>query len=282
MLVLLVAHHQDGPLPRFKYIPAASAGQREIVLGPQLQYDTTMEVRLEKETPTEFTPNKVLGPAIMDYALGYVRWSVTDGKLFDTPCRILKMDGVTKGENRTKTKNITYGTQNTTTYWITQTGKLLRQSVHLIDPEEVKVAECVYWSDHIEVSVSDARGRRSFTVNPNIDLSLIDNQFKPMIADNKIILAYKEYYVFEPFSQAFIKYKATAAGTFHGSWLATKFEGMHVDIEGPKGTTSVLVSKEGDLVKAEMPDNRSLVLNNLPHSKDLLYQKTAGASGTGH
>jgi len=264
-------------LPTATYVPAVSPGEREIVLGPALQGDVTMEVRFEKDIPAEFTPNKILGPTWTEYSQGYVRWEVKDGALFDKPCRILKTEGITRGTNKTKLKVLEYATRNSTTYWITPEGKLLRQSVTLVDPRETKTAECVFWSDHVEVSTSDKRGRRAFTVYPNIDLSLVDLQFKPMIQDNKIVLPKKEYYAFEPFSQAFLKYTATVAGEFHGTWLGTKFDGTHVDIVGPKGTqTTVYISKEGDLVKVDLPANQALVLNNLPHSKDPLYQKTVG------
>jgi len=279
VLVLLSAQAQVEGLPKFVFKPAVTAGQREIVLGPQIQYDVTMEVRREKEVDTQFTPNKILGPALFTYSLGYVRWTCSDGKLFEKPCRILKMEGVTKGSNQTKTKTIEYATRNDTTYWITPEGKLLRQSVHLRGPDDNKDAECVFWADHIEVSVIDKRGRRSFTVYPNVDLSLVDLQFKPMLEGEKVILGQKEYLVFEPFSQAFLKYKATAYGQFHGTWLATKFDGTHVDIEGPTGTATVFVSKEGDLVKVDLPHSDSLVLNNLPHSRDPMYLKTVGKGG---
>jgi len=59
-------------------------------------------------------------------------------------------------------------------------------------------------------------------------------------------------------------------------FLAAKFEGTHIDIEGPKNTVKAYLSKEGDLVKVDLPDNRTLVLDSLPHSRDPMYQKTSG------
>jgi len=281
MMVLLGAQGIVQPLPKFQYNPALTPGQREVALGPELQPDVTMEVRYEHETPAQFTPHKILGPSNMVYAQGYVRWSVIDGNLFDKPCRIIKMDGITKGENVFKINKIQYSTRNTTTYWVALDGKLLRQSVHLLDPTGPKVAECVFWSDHIEVSVADQKGRRSFTVYPKVDLSLIDLQFRPMIVADKIVLSYKEYFAFDPFDQSFTKYKASVGGSFHGSFLATKFDGLHVDIEGPKGVVKAFVSKEGDLIKVDFPKDQSLVLNYLPRSKDPMYLKQVGASGKG-
>jgi hypothetical protein len=241
-----------------------------------------MQVRYENEVPAQLGYGRVLGDALLIAAMGYVRWSVTDGSLFDQPCRILKMDGTTKGSFTFKTRRVEYATRNTTTYWITKEGKLLRQSVHLSDPTETKVSECVFGADHIDVSVSDHKGRRSFTVYPSVDLSLVDLQFKPMIVDNKVVLSRKEYLVFEPFNQEFVKYKATAVGTFRGTWLATKFEGSHIDIEGPKGKIAAFVSKEGDLVEADLTATQSLVLDRLPDSKDPFVQKQISAVGKGN
>ncbi len=263
-------------LPKFSYLAAYTPGQREIALGPLPQYDVTMEVRFEKTTNAEFTKTKIYGESLTSYSKGYVRWSCIDGKLFDKPCRILKMDGITKGENRTRIKTISYGSRNTTTYWISPEGKLLRQSIQLLDPEGVRNAECIYWADHIEVSVADRKGRRSFTVFPKIDLSLLDLQFKPMLDGEKVILPFKEYYVYNPFEGSFDKYKATVGGSFHGSWMATKFDGTHVDIEGPEGRVVAYISKEGDLIKVDLPKNHALVLDMLPHSRDPFYIKTSG------
>jgi len=279
MLVAGGPQFQSEGLPTFNYTAAFSAGQREIVLGPIPYHDVTMEVRYEKDTDAQYTPNKIIGPSWEEYATGYVRWDVSDTTLFDKPCRKLRMEGITKGKNSTKTKDISYATRNSTTYWITPEGKVLRQHIQLVDPSETKTAEAVFWSDHIEVSVDDKRGRRSFTVYPNVDLSLIDMQFKPMMEGDKVVLPYKEYYVFEPFTQAFIKYKAAVGGTFHGTWLAMKFDGTHIDIDGPRGRIIAYISKEGDLVKADLGNNRSLVLNNLPESRDPKYKASVGHGG---
>lgn len=269
-------------LPKFKYNAALMPGQREIVLGPQLQYDVTMEVRIDREIPAQFTPSKIFGDSLEIYANGYVRWSVTDGTLFNTPCRVMKMDGITKGVNYTKTKQLAYTSRNTTTYWITTDGKLLRESIRITDPTEAKAAECVFWPDRIEVSVDDRKGRRSFAVYPKVDLKLVDMQFKPMIEDGKVVLSTKDYYVFDPFDQGFTKYTATLGGNFHGTFLATRFEGRHIDITGPRGKSVAYISKEDDLVKVDFPGNFYLVLDNLPRSRDPLYQKTGGAVSGGH
>jgi hypothetical protein len=263
-------------IPKSVMRPAVTAGQREVVLGPKLQYNIVMEVRCETDTPAVIGAGRIAPPSNFDYSIGYVSWSVTDGELFNKPCRILKTEGTTKGEYVTKLKRYPYVCQNTTTYWILPDGKLLRQSVELIDPDSKRHAEAVFWSDHIEVSIADAKNSRSFTIFPNIDLSLLDAQFKPMIDAGKIVQAYKEYYKFDPFTQAFTKYKASVTGTFHGSWLATKFEGPHVEIEGPKDLETVYVSKEDDLIKVDLPQNTSIVMEYLPHDKDPFFKAFSG------
>ncbi len=272
LAISLVSQRVDG-LPKFTYKPAVTIGQREIILGPVPQPDTVMEVRFDNDVPAQIGEGRIAPPSWFEYAKGYVRWSVTPGTLFEKPCYILKTDGTTKGENRTKTKKIGYACENTTTWWIAPTGKLMRQSVTILDPLGRRHAEAVFWPDRIEVSVSDTRGNRSFTLYPNVDLALLDAQFKPMMEGDKVILSYKEYYTFDPFTQAFTKFKASVSGTFHGTWLGTKFEGIHVDIEGPKDKQVAFMSKESDLIKVELPEHTAIVLNFLPHSRDPIYKK---------
>jgi hypothetical protein len=285
VLCLLTFRGAQGQLEKIsfaQYRSAVTAGQREIALGVMPQRDVTMQVRFEKTIPAEFTSSTTFGETLIEYSRGYVRWSVTDGVLFDQPCRILKMDGITKGVHHFKTKRQEYASRNQTTYWVTSAGKILRQSVHTVDPADDRNAECTFAADHIDVSVSDGKGRRSFTVYPSMDLSLLDMQFKPMVSGTKVLMPTKEYYVFEPFNQGFIKYKATVAGTFHGTWLATKFDGLHVGIEGPEGKTIAYVSQEGDLVKADLINSEELVLDNLPASRDPLFKAFDGALGRVH
>jgi len=266
-------------LPKFEYAPAVVVGQREVVLGPQLVGDTMMEVRFDADIPAQIGEGRIAPPVWKEYSKGYVRWSVTDGTLFNKPCRILKMDGITNGENRTKLKKIQYASRNSTTWWIQPDGKLLRQSVKIDDPDGVRHAECIYWPDHLEVSVADGKNSRSFSLYPNIDLTLLDAQFKPMIEGSKVLTQSKDYYIFDPFTQAFLKYKATVNGTFHGTWLATKFEGINIAIEGPKDRQVVFISKENDLIKVELPPTTSIVLDNLPPSRDPFFKVMNKGSG---
>ncbi len=185
---LLGTQIQLDPLPQAQYRPAIIGGQREVVLGPQLQYETTMQIDYDKYVDAVVGDHYVSPAGSANYSEGFIRWSVKDDSLFNSPCRLLKMDCLTKGVNHYVTKKIEYSSSNSTSWWITPEGKLLRQSVRLIDPTGQKSAECVYWSDHIEVSIVDAKGRRAFTVFPNVDLSLVDAQFKPMVVDNTVVL----------------------------------------------------------------------------------------------
>ncbi len=281
ILCLSVPFQQFDGLPRFTYKPAVMVGQREIILGPQLQPDTVMEVRVEGQTEAPIGEGKFGGATFTEYAKGYVRWSVTSGTMFEKPCFILKSEGLTKGENVTKTKRIAYACQNFTTYWIRPDGKLLRQSVILNDPFGKRHAEAVFWPDHIEVSIADSKNNRSLTMYPNIDMSLLDAMFKPMMDGEKVLTSFKEYCTFDPFTQAFTKYKAEVSGSFKGSWLGVKFEGRHVNITGPKESQVAFMSKENDLVRVDLPEHTCIVLNFLPHDKDPFYKAILPKSSGG-
>ena len=261
-----------------EFAPAVSTGEREIILGPELVRDTTMQISYEKEIPPTFTSGSVIGGSLIQNSRGFVRWSVLDATLFEKPCRILKYDGITKMVHQGKTKREEFLTQNTVTYWVSVDGKILRQSNRLIDPLTTRKAESVFFSDHIEASVEDEKGRRSFTLFPKVEMKLFDQQFQPMVNANKFLINYKDYCVFDPFKQATLQYKASASGNFKGTFLATKFEGLHVDLTGPDGRRVAYISKEGDLVYVERPNGESLVLNMLPASKDPAYSHPTGGN----
>ncbi|MDR3690298.1 MAG: hypothetical protein P4L46_13030 [Fimbriimonas sp.] len=279
LVVIRAGYGQIEGLPKFDFKPAVMVGQREIVLGPLVQPDTVMEVRYDNDVPAEFGKGPIAPPSSFVYSKGYVRWSVTDGMLFNKSCRILKSEGLTKGEIILRTRRVPYACTYRESYWILPDGKLLRQSAEQEDPYGKRHAEAVFWPDHIDVSVVDSKHTKSFSMYPNVDMKLLDAQFKPMVDSGKIITDLKEYYTFDPFTQGFTKYKATVTGTFHGSWLATKFEGPHIEIDGPKQTQMVYVSKENDLIKVDLPDHLSIVLDFLPRDRDPLYQMSTGKKG---
>jgi hypothetical protein len=91
-----------------------------------------------------------------------------------------------------------------------------------------------------------------------------------------VILPKKEYRVFDPFTEGFLAYSARADGRFHGSWGSTKFEGLHIEIEGPSSKVVVYISKEGDMVKVDLPKGESLILDALPNARDPLFLKLDG------
>jgi len=214
----------------------------------------------------------VLPSETIEFSKGYVYWSVTDGKLNDKPCRIIKTEGMTKGALPTKTQRINYVSKNTTTWWVQPDGKLLQETVEIIDPTGTRQAEVVYASGEVDVSLTVNDRKQSYSLFPNIDMSLLDSQFKPMIEAGKIVLPIKEFVKFDPFSQSFTHYKAMVSGTFHLTFMATKFEGMHVDIEGPKDNQIAYVSKDNDLVRVDLPSHLFLVLDTLPRDKDPFYK----------
>jgi|GEM_PF-3267670 len=281
MLALSILFAQDRTFigfPKHLYKPAMTVGQREIILGPVPQPDTVMEVRYEKEQQAEFTNSAIFGGTDIIYAKGYVRWSVTEGTMFNKQCLVIKTDGITKGEIKTKTKRLEYANQNTTTWWTQPDGKLLREAIALSGPEGQRKAEIVFWPDHLEVSVSQGNERKSYTLFPNIDMSLFHTMFKPMVEGDKITQTYKEFYTFDPFTKEFTKYKAFVSGNFKGTWLGEKFEGKHFNIDTDKVSQVAFLSKENDLIKVDLPDDTSIVLNFLPHGRDKFYKATAGKS----
>jgi hypothetical protein len=103
---------------------------------------------------------------------------------------------------------------------------------------------------------------------PN-DMEKLQLQFKPMIVDGKVVMRDKEYLVYDPFTSGFVKRAAHVGGSFRGSYLQLPFEGSHVDFEGlMTGKVKAYISKEGDLVKLDLPQNRYVILSSTPPGKE--------------
>jgi hypothetical protein len=253
----------DATLSMYAYMP----GQREMILGITGNYAlTTMQVIHQTDMPPAFPAGggRVEGGGLFEEALGNVHWSIKEDTFGGKKVHELICDG-NLTERLTKTMQVSMA--DSTTFWVDDDGHIVRQYNKQIRPFATRVANCVYQKDSIDVSVEDEHGRRATSVFPNFDMSMLHDQFKPMIVDGKVVLEEKTFEVFDPFKMSFDKYAVRLSGSAAGTYFGMKFEGKAFEIVGPHSTVTAAVSKEGDLIKVDMPKDRFIVMQSIPPGK---------------
>ncbi len=270
LVLAMVPQRQVEGLPDLNVKVAFMPGQREVVLGPLPQRDFVMSVIHSKDYPGTYDGKGLAPPVWDEYPLGHVRWSVTDGEIFNRPCRIIRMQGMTQSQIPMKRLKKVVGVQNdaTTVWYLGVDGKIIRQYEARGGHNGQKIANCTYGEESIEVQVEENGRRRVTTVFPAVDMEKLHLQFRPMIVGDRTVMEEKEYFVYDPFGGGFEKRTAKISGKFNGMWLQKKFQGRHVDITGPQMTVKAYISDQGDLIKADLPRDDFFILQTLPPSLD--------------
>lgn len=265
-------------VPSLGVLDAVMPGQREIVLGPLPYPDIVMTLLHSKDYPGTHSGKGLAPPVWDEYPLGHVRWSVTDGSLFERPCRVVRLQGLsmTDIKMRRLKKTVTVENQAVTIWYLSMDGRILRQYEKRSGYSGEKVASCTYADDSIAVQVEEGGRRKVTTVYPAIDMEKLHLQFRPMVVDGKVVMEEKEYFVYDPFTGGFEKRSAKLAGKFAGQWLQKDFKGNHFDFVTPKLTSKAYIGEEGDLVKVDLPDNDFLILQTVPPGKEKATSRGSG------
>ena len=250
-------------------------GQREVVLGPLPYRDTTMSMIYSKEYPTTADMKGINPPGWDEYPLGNVRWIVRNDTFAGKPCMVIRSQGLYmpkynftfKGGFRKVTE--TLNLKGVCEWWVSPDGTIIRQYEQRSDSRGVCTANCTYDKDSINVQV-DIYGKRTVTTLYPGDMDMVQNQFKPMVVDGKVVMREKAYLVYDPFNGGFKQRKATFGGHFAGVYLSINFTGIHIDFDGmvPEGPVKAYIDDEGDLVKLDLPNDRYVNLGVVPPGKE--------------
>lgn len=257
----------------FQEPEAVMPGQREIVLGPVPYRDTVMSMIYSKDHPATYDMKGVNPPSWTEYPIGHLRWSVREDTFGDQPCMAIREEGVYypelhfRSRNGLAKTNITLEIKGTRTWWVSKSGKILREYEQRFDRRGIRTATCTYNADSIDMMVDEFGKRRIATLFP-ADMEALHRQFQPMIVDNKVVLREKSYVVYNPFTGGYESYTARVVGTFSGNYGALAYQGNHVNIEGKDSTVKVYVSKENDVAKIDLPKDCYVVLQATPPGKE--------------
>lgn len=268
---------QQQQLPRdltFQIPEPIFAGEREILLGPKEYSDSIMSLIYSKDKPASLDMKGINPPIWEEYPIGSIRWSVKPGTFGSQSCMVVKNDVIFRPQyhyafkGKTRQTNVTLDIRGVSQWWVTADGKILRQYEQRTDDRGVRTANCTYGTDSIEVSVEEFGKRRVTTLFPG-DMQLLQNQFKPMVVDGRVVMSEKPYAIYNPFTSGFEKHIAKVGGAFQGTYLSQKFEGLSLVVDGydKDGEFRAYVSKEGDLVKMDLPKDRYLVLQSVPPAR---------------
>jgi hypothetical protein len=242
------------------YLP----GQLEVVTGPRAVPTTIMSLYFQTETQPKFMQNAIIGQALIAYNFGWVRFSTTSEDFLGLKVWHMSWVGHTNAHHGKKE----YPEDAKTDYWVDMDGHIRRQSASKSNMFGHAEALCDYFPDHIQVQTKkDGKYLEQFLYPAHDELAQLNDQFKPMMLDGKIILREKEYIVLDPYGCSFQHRTARVHGHFSGKELDTKFQGYNIDIETDHKIQGACVSDDNDLVRVNLQDDKWIVMQTLPPNR---------------
>lgn len=276
---LAIGQTRTMSMPQIEYITPIFGGQREVVLGAK-PYEITLlggfyekdytggSINHGQDTQGQYVDSFIPG-GIVTKSLGYLDWSTRDDKLLDTPCVTVSSSGKWQQTIGKKPNEQSWANTGKIQYWIGNDGKILRQYAQLQTPAGSQSGDLTFGPDSIQRRYTGTDGKTSFgEIFPSCGMQALNDQFKPMIVDGKVVLRDKDFFRCDPLTGGVQKYSAHISGKFTGTYLDAGFRGTTVVIVDPSGKTqTAFISDDGDLVKVKLDDDRFFVINTVPKSR---------------
>jgi len=242
------------------YLP----GQLEVVAGPRPCPTSLMSLYFQTETDPKFMKNAIIGQALIAYNFGWVRFSTRQEDFLGLKVWHMSYAGHTDSHHGKKV----YPEDATTDYWVDMDGHIRRQSASKSSDFGRSEALCDFFPDHIQIQLKvDGKSSEHFLYPAHDELAQLNDQFKPMVVDGKVLIREKTYLVLDPYAGSFQHRTARVHGHFSGKELDTKFQGYNVDIEGDNKIQGACVSDDNDLVRVNLQDSKWFVLQSLPPNR---------------
>ena len=264
-------------VPKLKYEIPICGGQREIVMGVKPQEYALLNGYYVREIAAKHlaTPgntggyvDSIVPGGTAEDNLGYFDCSTKADTLFEKPCFVVTTVAKWNQSYGKKPNTISWQDFSKQQWWVTADGTILRHYYTLQTPDGLQTGDCTYGKDSIQRRYTNAKGQTSFgEIFPACGMDALNAQFKPMIADGKVVLRDKDFCILNPITGGIEKFSAHSAGTFKGEFLNATFKGKVFEIDCPNNVfQKAFIDDSGDLVKVALSEEKYFVISVVPSS----------------
>lgn len=213
------------------------------------------------------------GQSVAYDRVGLVNWSVNDGGIQGVPCKIYKGDGTWNYSTLTKKDGVHFHEASyTMLYDIGLDGVPIHSESHFqdvkdADDEHARVVDvsAEYQFDHIVVTTTKNGVADKEEVYPSFGMDRFATMFQPLIQSGIVQDAERDCAVIHPYTGLPYEFKLKVAGHFTGQYFFLPQEGYCIDVVGPQGTTSAFVTRQGQLIKEDLPNRVDAALELGPN-----------------
>ena len=251
----------QSPADEVAYLP----GYLEIATGLRTCPDTVMALAFGKSYEADFSGGGVAGGSFAAYNFGFIRFSTSEETLSGQSVWHVHWTGRTISHHGTNRFLLDAATD----YWVETSGKILRETASKVSYFGASEATCDYFSDHLELSrkINGKSSSQSIFPAPSM-MDQLNDQFKPMLVDGKIVQREKTFALLDLYSGGFAMRSARIGGTFEAKEFDQKFHGHQVVIEFDRYRQSASISDDNDLVRVDLQNGRSIEMMRLPDNRE--------------
>lgn len=212
------------------------------------------------------SPSESYGKSVNYDRLGRCSWTVIDGGVGGVPCKIYKCEGTWRySVPNTAIKD---EVQFKATYLIHLDGMPMRSESHFWDAS-LRTAKTIdvianYARDHIDVTVNKDGTSEKFSYYPKFGMERFAGMFEPLMRSGLIQGAEMDCAVIHPYTGVPYEFKIKVGARFTGSYFSLPQAGYCLDIEGAEGTSRAYLTRQGQLLKMEMPNKVDAFLESGP------------------
>ncbi len=239
-------------------------GQLEVVIGLRSIPDTVMALYFGKDIDATFNGGKITPGGYVGFNFGFVRFATTSEDFLGLPVWHARWSSKTSSRKGKKEWRV----DATEDYWVDNKGTIRRQAASFDGPDGRSEAQADYYPDHIEIKRNVFGKFDDQLLYPGgQELTQLNEQFRPMVVDGKVILREKSYLSLDLFRGAFQLKTARVAGKFDGVECDAHFHGYEIDLEERRQKQGVCVSDDNNLVTVDLQEGRWIKMTSLPSNR---------------
>jgi hypothetical protein len=194
--------------------------------------------------------------------IGHFAWSIEDVKLAGKPCKLYKTESIWKYKKDVKQTAMTdYHIASVfADYWLDLDGNLVRSVSNFKDEATVSAwkfvtVEADYGKASIKVkTIRDGVLENQEFFPVNFEMDACRSLFTPMLEGGLVKRRERLNAVVHPYTGLPYRFLTKVRGRFEGHFFLLPQEGYWLEVEGSEGTATPYVTRQGQLIRVDLPD----------------------------
>lgn len=252
--------------------PGAKARRIAIGTQPETILALYQRRRILLNTFERSSPDDVAPTSLAVDRVGLMSWAVEDEEIDGRPHKRFSGDCKWRYKKNRPNTAITDFFQASAEYyaWVDLDGTLKRtESDFRIEgskagEERSTSVVAIYRKNDIDVTVTREGVTTRTILTPRLGMEPFQRLFEPTIKDGMVAQPERQLAIMHPVTGTPYEFRIHARGRWQGHFFFLPQEGYYMDVKGSEGTSTMFVTRQGQLIRVDLPLNHDLYLESGP------------------